>query len=155
MNVTYERSGCKQFFKKHRDDEKTIKSCIEKALGLQLETGMSKVKRAVSARVGGQCVYECRINLKRTGSARVAFIVNENDNHGNSNHPSNEENSTFNETNSKECDSKNSSKQGTSETSKNLKNDGNVNVLFISSVLQKDEFTHMLERDLKEAGLCD
>ncbi|WEV63714.1 hypothetical protein [Bifidobacterium sp. ESL0732] len=111
MDVKYERSGCKQFFKKHRDDEKTIKGCIENALNLQLETGMSKVKRAVSARVDGQCVYECRINLKRTGSARVAFIVNENDN--------------------------------------------NIDVLFISSVLQKDEFTHMLERNLKEAGLCD
>lgn len=111
MNISYERSGCKQFFKKHRDDEKTIKACIEKALATQLETGMSKVKRAVSARVNGQCVYECRINLKRTGSARVAFVVNE--------------------------------------------NNTDIDVLFISSVLQKDEFTHMLERDLKEAGLCD
>lgn len=109
MNVTYERSGCKQFFKKHRDDEKTIKTCIENAMETQLETGMSKVKRAVSARVGGQCVYECRINLKRTGSARVAFVVDNAD----------------------------------------------VNVLFISSTLQKDEFTHLLEHDLKEAGLCD
>ncbi|MDF7640565.1 hypothetical protein PT279_03025 [Bifidobacterium sp. ESL0784] len=155
MNITYERSGCKQFFKKHRDDEKTIKACIENALDVQLETGMSKVKRAVSARVNGQCVYEFRVNLKRTGSARVAFIVNENDNHGNGNHPSYEKNSTFNETSPKECDSKNSSKQETGKTSQNMKNDGNVTVLFISSTLQKDEFTRLLEHNLKEAGLCD
>ncbi|WEV53318.1 hypothetical protein [Bifidobacterium sp. ESL0704] len=132
MNVTYERSGCKQFFKKHRDDEKTIKSCIEKALGLQLETGMSKVKRAVSARVGGQCVYECRINLKRTGSARVAFVVHIPD-------------ATNGDNNSKTH----------GDTDDKHKSDNDINVLFISSVLQKDEFTHMLERDLKEAGLCD
>lgn len=125
MDVRYERSGCKQFFKKHRDDEKTIKNCIENALNLQLETGMSKVKRAVSARVGGQCVYECRVNLKRTGSARVAFIVDNADSSRKSNDAANEE------------------------------SDASVTVLFISSTLQKDEFTHLLEHDLKEAGLCD
>ncbi|WEV67062.1 hypothetical protein OZX72_07400 [Bifidobacterium sp. ESL0769] len=125
MNVKYERSGCKQFFKKHRDDEKTIKNCIENALDMQLKTGMSKVKRAVSARVGGQCVYEFRVNLKRTGSARVAFIVKDADTLGKSSDLASEENSA------------------------------DVTVLFISSTLQKDEFTHLLEHDLKEAGLCD
>lgn len=125
MDVKYERSGCKQFFKKHCDDEKTIKTCIENALNLQLETGMSKVKRAVSARVDGQCVYECRINLKRTGSARVAFVVDNADNSCKSSDTANEE------------------------------NHANITVLFISSTLQKDEFTHLLEHNLKEAGLCD
>ncbi|WEV72745.1 hypothetical protein [Bifidobacterium sp. ESL0790] len=109
VNVEYERSGCKQFFKKHRDDERAIKSRIEAALATQMETGMSKVKRAVSSRVGGRCVYEFRVNLGRTGSARVAFCVD-----------------------------------GESAT-----------VLFISQTLQKDEFTRLLEHDLKEAGLCD
>ncbi|WEV69697.1 hypothetical protein OZX73_02110 [Bifidobacterium sp. ESL0775] len=125
MKVTYERSGCKQFFKKHRDDEKTIKTCIENALDMQLKTGMSKVKRAVSARVNGQCVYEFRVNLKRTGSARVAFIAGNTD-------VSNEDHDTI-----------------------DGGDDANVTVLFISSTLQKDEFTHLLEHDLKEAGLCD
>lgn len=123
--IAYERSGCKQFFKKHRDDESTIKTCIEHALTVQLQTGMSKVKRAVSARVNGQCVYECRINLKRTGSARVAFIVNGTDTFGNGNNNSDDETIP------------------------------DVTVLFISSTLQKDEFTHLLEHSLKEAGLCD
>ncbi|MDF7664258.1 hypothetical protein PT282_06240 [Bifidobacterium sp. ESL0763] len=123
MNITYERSGCKQFFKKHRGDEKTVKARIEKALATQLETGMSKVKRAVSARVGGQCVYECRINLRRTGSARVAFVV------------------------------RNPETTGASQGGNGQGAD--IDVLFISPVLQKDEFTRMLERDLKEAGLCD
>lgn len=109
MNVEYERSGCKQFFKKHRDDERTIKSRIETALATQLKTGMPKVKRAASSRVGGRCVYEFRVNLGRIGSARVAFCV-----------------------------------------------DGeNMTILFLTQTLQKDEFTRLLEHDLKEAGLCD
>ncbi|WEV58673.1 hypothetical protein OZX67_07700 [Bifidobacterium sp. ESL0728] len=155
MKITYERSGCKQFFKKHRDDEKTIKSCIENALNLQLETGMSKVKRAVSARVGGQCVYECRVNLKRTGSARVAFIVNENDDCDNNNHLSNKENNTFNGTDHSRHENNNQRKPEAKKTSQGITNDKNVTVLFISSTLQKDEFTRLLEHNLKEAGLCD
>ncbi|MDF7639596.1 hypothetical protein PT285_09310 [Lactobacillus sp. ESL0791] len=104
MQVEYERSGCKQFFKKHRNETVVIKKCIADALAVQVATGMSKVKRAASERVNGCCVYECRINLKKTGSARVAFIAK----------------------------------------------DDKITVLFISATLQKDSFTHLLERELKE-----
>ncbi|WEV46385.1 hypothetical protein OZX62_08070 [Bifidobacterium sp. ESL0690] len=154
MNITYERSGCKQFFKKHRDDETTIKTCIENALNVQLGTGMSKVKRAVSARVDGQCVYEFRVNLKRTGSARVAFIIDGNyDDAGN--HFSNNEKGTVDATDHSQHRNHNLHKQESDETSHANSGDSNVTVLFISSTLQKDEFTHLLEHDLKEAGLCD
>ncbi|MDF7668831.1 hypothetical protein [Lactobacillus sp. ESL0703] len=105
MKVEYERSGCKQFFKKHKNEIKLIKHCIEEALTIQVETGMSKVKRAASERVNGDCVYECRVNLKKTGSARVAFIIDE---------------------------------------------QSLITVIYISSTLQKDAFTHLLERNLKE-----
>ncbi|MDF7682210.1 hypothetical protein PT287_01575 [Lactobacillus sp. ESL0679] len=105
MKVEYERSGCKQFFKKHKNEVKIIKDCIASALTVQVETGMSKVKRAASERVNGACVYECRVNLKKTGSARVAFIVDD---------------------------------------------ESQITVMYISSTLQKDAFTHLLERNLKE-----
>ncbi|WEV70683.1 hypothetical protein OZY43_07020 [Lactobacillus sp. ESL0785] len=105
MQIEYERSGCKQFLKKHKNEVQLIKSLIAKALTTQIKTGMAKVKRAASERISGHCVYECRVNLKKMGSVRVAFVII---------------------------------------------SDQQVMVLYLSSTLQKDEFTHLLEHNLKE-----
>lgn len=75
MKVTYDRTGCKSFFKKHKNLHSVIEKMIQQAIQVQLETGMSKVKIASPVRIAGQSIYEFHLNLKQAGSVRVAFAV--------------------------------------------------------------------------------
>ena len=74
LKFHYER-GCKTFFKKHKNEQKIIKQLIDQAITKELATGMTKVKIAAMTRIEGKSIYEFRLNLKKAGSARVAFAV--------------------------------------------------------------------------------
>lgn len=74
LKFHYER-GCKTFFKKHKNEQKIIKQLIDQAITKELATGMTKVKIAAMTRIEEKSIYEFRLNLKKAGSARVAFAV--------------------------------------------------------------------------------
>lgn len=75
MQVNFNQRGCKPFFKKHRQQATAIKDVIAKGLLREVAAGMTKVKLAGRQRIGGQRVYEMRLNIGKPGSVRLAFAV--------------------------------------------------------------------------------
>lgn len=75
MQIIFDDRGCKSFFKKYSRQKKIIKNLIEKAIVKEVATGMTKIKLASRKRIKEQKIYEFRLNLGTTGSARIAFSV--------------------------------------------------------------------------------
>lgn len=75
MQANFNQRGCKPFFKKHRQQATAIKDVIAKGLVREVAAGMPNVKLASRQRIGGQRVYEMRLNIGKPGSVRLAFAV--------------------------------------------------------------------------------
>lgn len=75
LQVSFDRHGCKPFFKKHTGQTQIVSQKIINVLNRELGTGMTKIKLATEQKIAGHPCYELRLNLGTIGSARIAFTV--------------------------------------------------------------------------------
>lgn len=78
INLVFDKSGCKTFFKKHSQNKKLVQTKISSAIEKEVQTGMSKVKLATRKKINNLPCYEMRLNLGNIGSVRIAFTVYDN-----------------------------------------------------------------------------
>ena len=78
IELSFDKTSCKSFFKKHPQNKKIAQTKIASAIEKEVKTGMSKVKLATRKKLNNLPCYEMRLNLGNTGSVRIAFTVHDN-----------------------------------------------------------------------------
>ena len=78
LEINFDKTGCKTFFKKHPQNKKIVQAKINSAIKKEVQTGMSKVKLATRKKINNLPCYEMRLNLRNIGSVRIAFTVHDN-----------------------------------------------------------------------------
>ena len=78
LEINFDKTGCKTFFKKHPQNKKIVQAKINSAIKKEVQTGMSKVKLATRKKINNLPCYERRLNLRNIGSVRIAFTVHDN-----------------------------------------------------------------------------
>lgn len=78
LEINFDKTGCKTFFKKHPQNKKIVQAKINSAIEKEIQTGMSKVKLATRKKINNLPCYEMRLNLRNIGSVRIAFTVHDN-----------------------------------------------------------------------------
>ena len=78
LEINFDKTGCKTFFKKHPHNKKIVQAKINSAIKKEVQTGMSKVKLATRKKINNLPCYEMRLNLRNIGSVRIAFTVHDN-----------------------------------------------------------------------------
>lgn len=78
LEINFDKTGCKTFFKKHPQNKKIVQAKINSAIKKEVQTGMSKVKLATRKKINNLPCYEMRLNLRNIGSIRIAFTVHDN-----------------------------------------------------------------------------
>lgn len=78
LEINFDKTGCKTFFKKHPQNKKIVQAKINSAIKKEVQTGMSKVKLATRKKINNLPCYKMRLNLRNIGSVRIAFTVHDN-----------------------------------------------------------------------------
>ena len=78
LEINFDKTGCKTFFKKHPQNKKIVQAKINSAIKKEVQTGMSKVKLDTQKKINNLPCYEMRLNLRNIGSVRIAFTVHDN-----------------------------------------------------------------------------
>ena len=51
LEINFDKTGCKTFFKKHPQNKKIVQAKINSAIKKEVQTGMSKVKLATRKKI--------------------------------------------------------------------------------------------------------